>query len=543
MSPWWRKTACLLLLCCLTEVAQSQHYWVHWKDKGGVSLLSVVSVDYPLSEAAQARRARVGLVPDSTDACIPAHYLKRARQHGTLLSYSRWLNMGLMLTTAGGADSLARLPEVASVLPLVPVKGTTRGWQGHDHPLYEATAVSSDLARYGRTALMAHQLGLDSMHAAGWDGKGIRIAVFDSGFLGVDTVSAFKAMRLEGRLLATRSWVLGNDIYQGGDSHGTETLGVMAAHLPGTYLGMAPGATYLLARVEDERSERNLEEMHWVMAAEWADSAGADIISSSLTYDTFDPGYRSYSVQELDGQTTVVARGAAMAAQKGILVVNAAGNEGQTHWRRIGSPCDAPGIVCVGATRADSAAAVFTSYGPAADGRLKPEVAALGQGVPIVTPRGRVVTSSGTSYSAPAVAGLAACLLQAAPAGLSASHVRRALQLSAHLAEVPSERLGYGIPAAGKALALLELAAAQQFDSLLIYPDARGVVLYLWHEPDLPWRYRIMQRGRTVASGSKPAGISVAVANMPVPVTGSLAVVIDWVGSPRGKLVRRYSAR
>jgi serine protease AprX len=227
-------------------------------------------------------------------------------------------------------------------------------------------------------------------------------------------------------------------------------------------VGAAPHATVALARTEDVGSETNQEEDNWMMAVEWADSLGADVIQSSLGYTTFDPGEVSYSYADLDGNTTIVSRAADIAAARGILVVNSAGNEGSSPWHHISSPCDADSILCVGAADFLNGYASFSGVGPSADGQVKPDVAALGVFTAVVGNNGQVGNSSGTSFAAPLMAGFAACLRSAHPQRTN-MEVIQAIRESASQFLAPDTLLGYGIPDACKA------------DSILTAWDSLGV--------------------------------------------------------------------
>ncbi|MFK7971288.1 MAG: S8 family serine peptidase [Bacteroidia bacterium] len=293
-------------------------------------------------------------------------------------------------------------------------------------------------------------LDIDDLHANGFTGKGVRIAVFDNGFLNVDQLPGFEHLDV----LFTRDLVeQDDDVYgpcEGTCTHGQRVLSVMASRGPDDLTGAAPDAQYLLFRTEDDRNEAKFEEGYWKEAARLADSLGADIIISSLVYLTFDDG-SGYDKDQLNGRVAITSQAAIAAARKGILVVNSAGNAGRGG---LLAPADADSILSVGAVYQDERLAPFSSRGPTADGRIKPEVVAQGVGVFLVNPQGELSKSNGTSYSAPLVAGLAACLWQAMEEhGLQpdAQAIRSAIMASADRASNPDNNFGYGIPKGAKA--------------------------------------------------------------------------------------------
>jgi subtilisin family serine protease len=283
--------------------------------------------------------------------------------------------------------------------------------------------------------------------------------VIDEGFNQHDTHEALvPALPAPGR---RRDFVEGDTVVTdsaqpGSFSHGTWTFGVLAANRPGTYVGAAFGAEFALARTEVHGSEQPTEMLYWAQAAEWADSLGADLISSSLGYFQFDDPFPDYTYADMDGETTDITRAARIAAARGILVVNSVGNEGNKPWHWLVAPADVNGdsLIAVGAVDASGFAAPFSSYGPTADGRVKPDLAARGVNNPLVGASGgssAYTTADGTSFSAPLVAGLAACLWQARPSW-TATEVIRALRETASRAGSPNDRIGYGLPNGASAL-------------------------------------------------------------------------------------------
>jgi subtilisin family serine protease len=228
-------------------------------------------------------------------------------------------------------------------------------------------------------------------------------------------------------------------------SHGTAVLSVLAGNIPGQIEGTAPGADFLLLKTEDVESEFPCEEDFWAAGAEFADSSGADIISSSLGYFNFDDSTLNYKYSDLDGNTAFVTRAADIAASKGILVVNSAGNERNTVWQRIIFPSDGDSVLAVGAVDGNNIISDFSSAGPSADRRIKPDNVAMGVSVPVQIAENTIGRSSGTSFSCPVLSGMAACLMQAVPRALN-TDIIKVLHSSADRSNHPDSLYGYGIP-------------------------------------------------------------------------------------------------
>ncbi len=222
-------------------------------------------------------------------------------------------------------------------------------------------------------------------------------------------------------------------------------LSTMAGNVPGLLVGTAPGASYWLLRSEDAGSEYVVEEDNWIAAAEYADSVGADVINSSLGYTDYDDNNQSYTYADMDGNTARVTRGADIAASKGILVVNSAGNSGNNFWRYIGAPADADSIITVGAVNSLGIIASFSSLGPTSDGRVKPTVCGQGEGTYVVSSADGVYPGNGTSFSSPVMAGAVTCLWQANPS-FNNMELIDAIKRSASRYSSPDSLYGYGIP-------------------------------------------------------------------------------------------------
>jgi len=271
------------------------------------------------------------------------------------------------------------------------------------------------------------------------------IAVIDGGFYNVKELSAFDSLRTSGRLRGFKNFTPDVKNPLGDNSHGTNVLSIMAAYLPGQLIGSAPDADYLLLRSEEIGHEYIVEEDNWLSAVEYADSIGVDIISCSLGYTTFDDSSQNHHHSKLDGRTVRTSQAATMAAARGMIVCMSAGNEGNSKWKYIAIPADADSIITVGAVYPNGNYAEFSSVGPTADNRVKPDVMAIGARTFYQNSMGNIVTGNGTSYSTPLIAGLVACLWQANPDKNNMEIIEMVKRSASHF-DNPNSTYGYGIP-------------------------------------------------------------------------------------------------
>ena len=273
----------------------------------------------------------------------------------------------------------------------------------------------------------------------------IDVAVFDNGFFNADSIRFFKKAFNENRIHPMWNFVnKTNKVFNVG-GHGTNVLSCMASYIPDTMIGTAPNANYYLFVTEDNASESKLEEVNWAKAAEVADSIGIDVINSSLGYTDFDDVSTNYTYQDMDGKTTIISKAAEMASEKGILVVNSAGNEGEKSWHYISAPSDAKTVLCIGAVNATGILAGFSGRGPSADQRIKPDIVAKGASATVVNVNGEIGLSNGTSFSSPIMAGMAASLWQS---NLTSTNleIREAIIKSTDKLIYPNNNYGYGLP-------------------------------------------------------------------------------------------------
>ncbi|HEX8330463.1 MAG TPA: S8 family serine peptidase [Hymenobacter sp.] len=461
-----------------------RRHLVYFRDKAGTPY-TVAQPQAFLSARSVARRTRQGIAVLPRDLPVNPAYVAQVRAVAgspQVLYTSRWFNAAVVSCDSSTLARITALAPVGSVKTLNrsarPAAGAVTVAQA---PKAMANRTTATRAQYGPTYRQNEQIGALAMHDAGFRGEGMHIAVFDAGFPGVNQISALQPLYQEQRLASTRNFVDGGTSVYQRSSHGTNCLAAMAGNQAGFFIGSAPKATFHLCLTEDTNSEHPIEEANWLAAAEYADSAGVDIISSSLGYTTFDAPSASYTYADMNGRTAISTRAATMAARAGILVVNAAGNEGDDPWRYISAPADADSIMSVGAVDSLGNRANFSSFGPTADGRVKPTLSAMGQAAAVLAPNGSAFRGNGTSYACPILAGMAAGFWQANPR-LTAQQVIAALTSTASQASAPNPNLGYGIPnfvnaynALNPSTPLSDTAASPGFGSVLeVYPNPTG---------------------------------------------------------------------
>ena len=394
-----RKFGLLIGLLIWGTLGFSQSkYWVFFTDKGDFQKVSP-----SLSPEALQHRALRKIPLDVRDFPISPVYLSPFHQQDIHIQVrSRWLNAVSARLTEEEKVWVGSLPFVREIRPVA--KGL--------HPT-EMEEDCSNQPQVGTHWRQLNMIGLDVLHRNGWTGKSVNIAVFDNGFDAVDTLEGFEHLFEEYRVLATRDYVEGDEtVYHPcvHCRHGTFVLSIMAAKMPGELMGSAPDAAYMLLKTENDSSETHQEEDNWVAAAEYADSLGAKVFNTSLGYRWFDEGEGDYDWTELDGETAIITIAADIAASKGILVVNSAGNNAGAG---INAPADGKQVLAIGAVDECAEYASFSSRGPSTDGRVKPDLSAMGEQTFILNPNGEVRRGNGTSFSAPLIAGLAACLWEA----------------------------------------------------------------------------------------------------------------------------------
>ncbi|GAB3201023.1 hypothetical protein ABID22_003346 [Pontibacter aydingkolensis] len=441
------------------ETSPEQKRLVYFTDKAN----SPYSLQQPqdfLSSRALERRQRQSIALKERDLPVNPSYVTGLKEQGVKVWYtSRWFNAAVVQCSDQKLAELEALPFVRSTQTLNRLAGPTNAilrTTGKLETVSQSSTLVTTLEKedYGRAFHQANMLGAVELHNTGFRGAGMTIAVLDAGFPGVNTISAFAHLFQNDKIKGTFDFVAKQENVYGANSHGTAVLSTMAAYQPGKMIGTAYEADYILLRTEDAATEHNIEEINWLLGAEYADSAGADVINSSLGYNIFDSPSRSYTYSEMDGNTTLVAKAADIAAAVGMLVVTSAGNEGTSTWKYISSPADADSVLAVGAVDSLGVKASFSSFGPSADGQVKPDVVALGRLAYVLTTTGNVAKSNGTSFSGPIVAGFATSLWQANRTKTN-YEIIQLLRQSGSQAANPDNSIGYGIPSYNRTITSL----------------------------------------------------------------------------------------
>lgn len=465
MKNFFIKTilfACLFCFISAFSFAQYSKYIIVFKNKNNTPFQLSKPEKY-LSQKAIDRRTRYNINIDSSDLPVKPYYIKTVVAQGaiTYLSQSKWLNQILIYTTDTSAiKTIKKLSFVKSVNAVAPQSTASRiiaenKFKEIITPVKETGFVPTDtLAKleYGNSYNQIHIHKGEFLHSKGFTGKGITIAVIDAGFYKYKSIKAFDSTRAHNRFLGEKDFVDFDNSVNEDDSHGELCLSIISANVPGIMIGSAPGAKFWLLRSENANSEYPIEEHNWAVAAEFADSAGTDMISSSLGYNQFNDAQFNHTYNDFYKNTTMVSRAATFAAKKGILVTNSAGNEGSNSWKYIIFPADDDSVCAVAATDVSGNIASFSSYGYA--GKPKPNIASVGSGTTIYS-SGGVSTGSGTSFSNPNINGLIACLWQAFPQ-FNNMAILNAVYKSADRYQTPDNRYGYGIPNMHKAYYILK---------------------------------------------------------------------------------------
>ncbi len=438
---------CFLNIFIVSFKAQTPtKYWVKFKNKNG-SPYSISNPSAFLSAKSIARRVNQSIPIDITDLPVNQTYINQVNSTGAqVFQKSKWLNAAIVIVN--NANQLLAINSLTCVLSSSPVAKVHSSIKEQEiKPVYNSfkKTTANTGYNYGYSYSQANQIGVDCMHNLGYRGQNMVIAVIDAGFDQADVNPVFDSLRNEGRILGTRDYVQGNTSVYEDYLHGANCLSLMAGNTPGQLIGTSPKAKYWLLRSEDVSSEKIIEECNWVVAAEFADSVGADITTTSLGYTTFDISSQDHVYFDLDGKTSVASIAATMAARKGIFVLNAAGNEGGGPWNYIGVPADADSICTVGSVNSGGVHSGFSSVGPTADGRIKPDLSSMGEGAYVCSPGFNFGSGNGTSYATPILAGAVACLWQANPTKTN-MQILQALKSTASQSSNPDNSYGWGIP-------------------------------------------------------------------------------------------------
>lgn len=453
-------------------------YLIQFKDKNN-STFSIQNPSAFVSQRSVDRRKKNNVTFIEQDLPVNNSYLKEIAALGIKIVYPlKWINGALIQTSPDKIKSVLANKNVKGMyfpyaLDSLPVKAGNKILTPKN-PV--SNQIIADIA-YGNSLTQNVQLGTDKMHGSGITGKNTLITLLDEGFLNADIVTYLQNVRDQKRILATLCTSPNrNSVFNEG-SHGTNVMSTIASWVPDKLIGTAFNATFALAQTEEGLSEFPVEEVNWLRGAEWADSLGTDIISSSLGYSTFDNVFYNHSYNNLDGKTVLSTLAANWASEKGIICVISAGNEGAKVWKYISSPADALDILAVGAVDSKGIKANFSSFGPSFDQRIKPDVSAMGSATVIGSTTNSIVTGNGTSFSAPLIAGLAAGLIEKFP-NKTAKQLMNGIRKSGTLSLSPDNNLGYGIPNYERALAIIDPIMALEpasFEGITVFPNPISV--------------------------------------------------------------------
>jgi hypothetical protein len=464
------KKICIssLLLLLVTGAAEAQftRYLVKLKHKGGTPF-TIANPSAYLSQRAIDRRTRYTISIDSTDLPVNPSFVTQiaAVPNVTVLNISKWLNqISIQTTDANAITTINALSFVQSTAGIAarmtnePANRVINKFELEEEiitpqPQQRETQLTADFFNYGSSSFAEINLHKGQfLHNIGLRGQGMQIAMLDGGFFNYLTLDGMDSIIANNQVLGTWDFVSGNTNVNDDHPHGMQCLSTIAGNLPGVFIGKAPKAGFYLYRTEDVATEYPIEEHNMVCGMEKADSNGADVISASLGYFEFDNATLNYTYANMNGNTTMSARGADLAAKKGILFFNAAGNEGAGAWHFIITPSDADSVVAVAAVNTSGVVGSFSSFGPSSDGQIKPDMASVGVSARIQNTGNTIGSGNGTSFACPNMAGLGTILWQGFPE-FNNMKIIKALQLSGHKAATPDDSVGYGIPDLKKAFA------------------------------------------------------------------------------------------
>ncbi len=462
-----------------TTFSQTTERVVYFKDKSGTAF----SINRPLeflTQKAIDRRNKQGISITQQDLPVNSTYISQLKNLGADVPHAiKWFNAAIVkadeatfaaiqnlpfvdkinrVATYSDKDRIAKLAATCDIQNPVVEEELCQEFDVNEILDINDVQENEENFNYGNSLAQIQMLGVDKMHEQGFLGKGIHIAVLDGGFINANSLSAFAHADIPYVFDVVGN---GQNVYQS-SAHGTLVLSAMVSKAEGQIIGTAPEATYYLFRTEDVRREMPIEEAFWVVGAEKADSLGVDIIQSSLGYSDFDNSIYDYTREDLDGKTALISRAAEIATQKGIVVITSAGNSGNSAWQKISFPSDAPSVLAVGAVNSNEEISNFSSLGNTADGRIKPDVMAMGVNTVLWSERDRVTSGNGTSYAAPLIAGLIAGFMEKNP-NLTQKQILFAIRRAGNNYATPNEQYGYGVPTFER-LEQIELVLGQNED-------------------------------------------------------------------------------
>lgn len=450
-------------------------YWVEFADKA-TSTHSVNNPETFLSQKSIDRRDRQSISVTEQDLPVPQSYLNAVKGFADieLHNTSRWMNAALIKTdNATSINSIKALSFVKQFDSIQP-SGIKSEDPKEKFEKIDVTPKNNVQATFGNPIYGAafNQIHLHNgevLHQEGYQGENMTMAIIDAGFTGAQANLGLSSAFSNSQVLGVKNFIENStDVYKS-STHGTYVFTTIAGNITGTYVGTSPNADYWLLMSEDVTSETIVEEYYWLFAAEYADSVGVDVINTSLGYTEFDDPTQNHTYADMDGNTTVAAKAADIAASKGMLLFNSNGNSGNNAWTYLGTPADADSVIAVGATDSLGFVASFSSLGPASDGDIKPNITGQGAPAALYHNDGFVTYGSGTSFSGPILSGLGTCLWQAFP-NKTNMEIKDMIEQSSHIYTAPDEFYGYGIPDFAKAFGLLGGGDITSTNDFLIYP-------------------------------------------------------------------------
>lgn len=446
-----KKLIAFAAFVCFVAGASAQQdtlkYRISLKDKAATTY-SLAHPEAFLSEKAIARRQKQNLPIDSTDLPVCRKYVDEIRNQGVnIVVTGKWENfVTVSCNDSTLIDRIAALPFVRTTekVWIAPKAGSPTMSTTRDSLINKPTVHSDSI--YGLAINQIQLSNGDKLHDAGFKGQGMTIAVIDAGFHNADKIEAMKNIRI----LGTKDFVNPQADIFAESSHGMMVLSCIGMNQPNVMTGTAPEASFWLLRSEDEYSEHLVEQDYWAAAVEFADSVGVDVLNTSLGYYSFDDKSKDYKYRDLDGHHALMSRQASRIADKGMVLVCSAGNSGMGSWKKITPPGDADNVLTVGAIDKKAILAPFSSIGNTADGRVKPDVMAVGLGSDVMGTNGNQGKANGTSFSSPIMCGMVTCLWQAHPE-LTAKELIELVRKSGDRAAFPDNIYGYGVPDIWKA--------------------------------------------------------------------------------------------
>ena len=449
----------LLAFFISLQLSAQEDAWIYLKDKPSATTF-LASPLTMLSQRALDRRTRQNISLNNKDVPVEAAYYNQIKntQGITVLAKSKWLNA---IHVQGAEVVIKSLKNTYTFIQSIEFADNSLNTNGKRLPKSTKTKKQNKFTEtttdfnYGNAANQIAVNKGEYLHEQGYSGSGMHIAVIDGGFPRVNTMNAFKRIRDNNQILGGYDFVKRNtnfyvEQFNGTNlinTHGTKVLSTIAGYIENQYVGSAPDASFYLFITEDTVNEVPLEESLWVEAAERSDSLGVDVINTSLGYSVFfDETKYNYSYSDMNGVTTFISRGAKEAVLKGMIVVTSAGNEGNDPYKYMNAPADVETVFTIGAVNSSKLIAGFSSYGPTANGKIKPDALAHGWNTYVIDPITNAMrTGSGTSYASPIMSGLVACFWQAFP-NLTNTQIMQRIRETGDKFNNPHEQYGYGLP-------------------------------------------------------------------------------------------------